>query len=127
MSGTFRITEPNSSTIALWPSDPLYKRWTPQQIGTRGTREPIFAAVWRFECDFGPMPSSEIGPFFERRFIAGGLYFLTAVHPITNALVSFTGVAIQEVAFDYNDVERNAWVDGVRVAFSVNMFATGTP
>lgn len=126
MSGTFRISQPASSTLQLFPEDPLYKRWTPQQVGTRGTREPIFAAIWRFECDFGPMPTSEVSPFFERRFISGGLYNCVFPHPQSGALVGFTGVAILESSFDWTDVERNSWTDGFRIAFSVNLYATGT-
>lgn len=72
MSGTFQLSQPSSSTMQIFPEDPLYKRWIPTQVATRGTREPIFAAIWRFECDFGPQPSSDVGSFFERRFIAGG-------------------------------------------------------
>lgn len=95
-------------------------------MGVRGTREPIFSAIWRFECEFGPSPSSDIGPFFERRFIAGGLYNCMFPHPITSQLVGFTGVSIDESSFDWTDVERNSWTDGFRIVFGVNLYATGT-
>lgn len=126
MSGTFRLSQPASSTLQLFPSDPIAKRWIPTQVATRGTREPIFSSIWRFEMDFGAMASADALPFFERRFIAGGLYNGYLPHPNTAALVGFTGIAIEEVGFDWTDVERNSWTDGLRVVLSVNLYATGT-
>ena len=125
MSGTFQLSLPNSNTMQQFPDDPLTKRWSSQQVGTRGTREPIFAAIWRFEMQFSTLESSNM-KFWESRFIAGGLYNAILPHPITSQLVGFTGVSITDSSFDWNDVERNSWVDGFRVVLGVNLYATGS-
>lgn len=111
--------------MELFPFDPLVKRWVPQRVGTSGVGEPIFAAFWRLEMGFGSMASSE-AKYFERRFIAGGLYNAVLPHPITAALVGFTGTAIEDFSFEWNDVERNSWADNVSLSLRVNLYATGS-
>lgn len=125
MSGTFRISQPASSTMELFPADPLTKRWAPQRVGTGGSGAPIFAAFWRIEMGFGSLPYSD-AKFFESRFVAGGLFSAYLPHPTSGALVGFTGTAIEDFSFQWNDVERNSWVDDARLTMRVNLFATGS-
>lgn len=125
MSGTFRLSLPNSSTMQLFPDDPIAKRWTPTRVATGGQGEPIFAAFWQVELSFGSMSRTD-NSFFESRLVAGGLYNFVGVHPITGQLVGFTGTAIEDYSFEFNDVERNSWVDNPVLRLRVNLYATGS-
>ncbi|MEE9365453.1 MAG: hypothetical protein V3W44_02100 [Dehalococcoidales bacterium] len=110
----------------LFPTDPLTKRWSAQQVGRRGTREPIFANVQRLEMDFGTLRTQAESDFFESRFSAGGLYVAVLPHPVGGVLTQFTGVAVEDYSFEFTDVEQNFWADSARLALSVPMSATGT-
>lgn len=124
MSGTFQLSQPASSTMQLFPFDPLTKRWQAQRVATSGVGEPIFSAFWLVELGFESMASSDMS-FFESRFVAGGLFTSVLAHPITAALVRFTGTAIEDVSYSFTDVERNSWVDSLTVTLKVNLRATG--
>ena len=125
MSGTYRISESASSTMALFPSDPLTKSPRLQRIATGGQGEPIFAAFFQWDFNWEYLPRSE-ALFFESRYIAGGLYNAVLPHPKTGVLTGFTGVAIENVDYTLNDVERDSWVESLSVQLRVNFYATGT-
>lgn len=126
MSGTYQLSQFGTSTMELFPKNPLTKRWARQQIATGGTRKPIFSDIWTFESTFGMLQVDGEASFFESRFIAGGLYNAVLPHPITGNLTGFTGVAISAVDYTFTDVSRDFWAEGSRMALSVNIFATGT-
>lgn len=126
MSGTYQLSEYNSATMALYPQNPISKRWTASKIATGGTREPIFSNFWNVELSFGTLKVQGESDFFESRFIAGGLYQAILPHPISGALVGFTGTSIEEVSFDFSDVDRDYWAEGARIVLGVNLRATGT-
>jgi hypothetical protein len=125
MSGTYQINQPGSSTQALFPSNPLSKSPRLQRVGTSGAGSPIFAAFFIWDFNWGPGPRSDVS-FFESRYINGGLYNCVLPHPITGNLTGFTGVAIEDVSYTFNDVERDSWYDNLRVSLRVNLYATGT-
>jgi hypothetical protein len=126
MSGTYQISQIGSSTMALWPSNPLTKTPRLNRVGTSGAGAPIFAAFFTWDFGWSAEARANVAPFFESRYIAGGLYNALLPHPITGALVGFTGVAIEDVSYTINDVERDSWVDGYRVTLRVNLYATGS-
>lgn len=127
MSGTYQISLPNSSTMQQFSCNPLSKRWLAERIGTGGQREPIFASFWQLEMNFSILEVRGESDFFMSRFVAGGLYNAYLPHPISGALVGFTGVSIESVDFGFADVERDRWTeDGYRVVLGVNLYATGT-
>lgn len=120
MSGTFKLDS------ALFPRDPLAKRWTPQEVGRRGTREPIFTDIWRLEMDFGTLETVGEHDFFMSRFIAGGLYPATLPHPINAQLTNFTGVSIESYEATFGDVDHNYYAEGARLVLGVDIRATGS-
>ncbi len=111
---------------AYFPTDPLNKRWAAQEVGRRGTREPIFSDIWRLEMDFGTLQTQGEHDFFMTRYITGGLYVAQLPHPITGLLVGFTGVSIESYEATFNDVQQNYWAEGARLVLGVNIQATGT-
>lgn len=125
MSGTYSIAAIGSSIQAQFPANPLTKSPRLQRVGTSGAGGPIFAAFFTWDFGWGPGPRSDV-TFFESRYINGGLYNALLPHPITGALVGFTGVAIDDVSYTFNDVERDSWYDSLRVTLRVNLYATGT-
>lgn len=127
MSGTYQLSAYGApGTMSLFPQNPLAKRWSAQRIGTGGTREPIFSNFWQLELSFDTLQVQGESDYFESRYIAGGLYNAILPHPITGALVGFTGTAIEDVSFEFNDVDRDYWAEGSRVVLNVNLTATGT-
>lgn len=125
MSGTYQISAPASSTLSLFPENPLTKTPRLNRLGTSGAGAPIFAAFFQWDFGWGPGPRSDVS-FFESRYIAGGLFNAVLPHPITGNLTGFTGVAIEDVSYTFNDVERDSWYDSLRVSLRVNLYATGT-
>lgn len=125
MSGTYQLSQIGSSTMAQFPSNPLTKTPRLQRVGTTGAGGPIFAAFFQWDFGWGPGPRSEM-TFFESRYINGGLYNALLPHPITGNLTGFTGVAIDNFDYTFNDVERDSWVDGYRLSLRVNLYATGS-
>ena len=125
MSGTYQISQSNSSTLQLFPENPLTKTPRLQRLATSGVGAPIFSSFFLWDFGWGPGPRSDI-TFFESRFVAGGLYNCYLPHPITGAMVGFTGVAIEQFDYTFNDVERDSWVDSYRLSLRVNLYATGT-
>lgn len=125
MSGSYAISAISSPTLSLFPETPLSKSPRLNRLATSGAGAPIFAAFFQWDFNWGPGPRSDV-TFFESRYIAGGLYNALLPHPITGALVGFTGVAIDDVSYTFNDVERDSWYDSLRVTLRVNLFATGT-
>jgi hypothetical protein len=112
--------------MELMPENPLNKSPRLNRLATSGAGAPIFAAFFQWDFGWGADARANVAPFFESRYIAGGLYNCLLPHPITGALVGFTGVAIEDVNYTINDVERDSWVDGYRVTLRVNLFATGS-
>lgn len=78
------------------------------------------------ELNFSSLEVQGESSFFESRFIAGGLYNAILPHPVTGALVGFSGTSIEETTFEFNDVDRDFWADGTRVVLGVCLRATGT-
>jgi hypothetical protein len=126
MSGTYQISQIGSSTMALWPSNPLTKTPRLNRVGTSGAGAPIFAAFFTWDFGWGAETRASVSDFFYSRYTAGGLYNAILPHPITGNLTGFTGVAIENVDYNINDVGRDSWVDGYRVTLRVNLYATGT-
>lgn len=127
MSGSYQLSAISSSTMSLFPQNPLNKRWQSTRVGTGGQREPIFAAFWQLEMNFSILETRGESDYFMSRFIAGGLYNAYLPHPITGRVVGFTGVSIEEVSLSWMDVDRDSWTeDGYRVMLGVNLYATGT-
>lgn len=125
MSGTYKISAIGSSSLSIFPSNPLTKSPRLNRLGTSGAGAPIFGAFFQWDLGWGPGPRSEI-TFFESRYIAGGLFNAVLPHPITGNLTGFTGVAIEDFSYTFNDVERDSWVDSYRLTLRVNLYATGT-
>jgi hypothetical protein len=125
MSGSYQLSAIGSSTMSLWPSNPLTKTPRLNRLATSGAGAPIFAAFFQWDFGWGPGPRSDMS-YFESRYIAGGLYNAILPHPITGALVGFTGVAIEDVSYTLGEVERDSWYDSLRVTLRVNLYATGT-
>ena len=126
MSGTYQLSQFGSSTMELFPKNPLVKRWGRTQVAIGGTREPVFSNIWTFESTFGMLQVNSEASFFESRFISGGLYNAVLPHPITANLTGFTGVAILSMDYSFTDVNRDFWAEGSRLVLGVNLFATGT-
>lgn len=126
MSGTYQISAIASSTMALFPENPRSKNPRLQRVGTSGAGAPIFAAFFIWDLGWDAEARANASNFFMGRHIAGGLYNAVLPHPITGNLTGFTGVAIEDVNYTINDVERDSWVDGYRISLRVNLFATGT-
>lgn len=126
MSGTYQISHIASSALQAFPENPISKSPRLNRLATSGAGAPIFAAFFQWEFSWSAESRSNVAPFFMGRYIAGGLYNCLLPHPITGALVGFTGVAIESVDYTINDVERDTWVDGYRVSLRVNLYATGT-
>lgn len=126
MSGTYQLSEYNSPTMALFPHNPISKRWTPNRIATRGDRSPIFSAVWQLELGFGTLETLAESSFFETRFRQGGQYHAVLPHPDTGQLTGFTGVAIEDYQYELGDIDADYWALNPRLVLSVNLTATGT-
>ena len=120
MSGTYQLDS------QLFPRNPLFKTWTPEQVGRRGTREPIFSDVWRLELQFSTLETIGEHDFFISRFIAGGLYNAVLPHPITGLETSFTGVSIESYQGPFSDVESDFWAENPRLTLGVDIRATGS-
>lgn len=125
MSGTYSISHIGSSTLAQFPENPLSKSPHLNRVATSGAGAPIFAAFFTWDFSWGPGPRSEV-TFFESRYVAGGLFNALLPHPITGALVGFTGVSLESVDYTLNDIERDSWYDSLRVTMRINLYATGS-
>jgi hypothetical protein len=120
MSGTYELDN------ALFPRNPLVKTWTPDQVGRRGTREPIFTDIWRLELQFSTLETIGEHNFFMTRFMAGGLYDATLPHPTTGQLTSFTGVSIESYRAPFNDIDSDGWAENPTLVLGVDIRATGS-
>jgi hypothetical protein len=103
MSGTFQLDS------ALFPRDPLTKRWTRQRVATGSQGEGIFIDFWQLEMRFGTLDTQGESDFFMDKFLAGGLHDAVLPHPEDGSLQSFTGVAIANYTFSFGDVDRDAF------------------
>jgi hypothetical protein len=121
MSGTFQLDG------QLFPTDPIRKRWSREEVARSGVGEGIYPAFWRLELEFPTLDNPDESSFFYDRWTAGGLHSAVLPHPRTGQLVGFTGVNIAEWAYDINDVDANTWGEGPRLTLDhVSMSATGT-
>lgn len=113
---------------ADFPIDPLTKRWSRQQVQTGGAGEPIYSAFWQCELNFTHLDVSGEVSFFEAAWLSGGLHTATLPHPKTGGMVGFTGVAITDFGYSFNDVESDSWTEsGPRLVLShISLSATGT-
>ncbi|GAG01430.1 unnamed protein product, partial [marine sediment metagenome] len=94
--------------------DPLSKRWARQSIATTGVGEPLYSDFWLVELSWGNMEIADVS-FFEGRWLAGGLHTAVLPHPETGIMTGFTGVAILDVNYEYQDVDEDNWAGGVRM------------
>lgn len=121
MSGTFQLDG------TLFPKDPLIKRWTRQRIAASGVGEPIYTAFWQIEMTFGLLDAADEVSYFEDKWLTGGLYTAVLPHPKTGQLVGFTGVAISDFTYEFNDFDSNAWAEGSQLTLThINLSATGS-
>ena len=121
MSGTYKIDG------ILFPQNPIAKRWQRQPIDTRGVGETIYSDFWQIELSFGALEVADEMSFLETRWLTGGLHTAVLPHPQTGQLVSFTGVNIQDVSFEFTDVDSDYWADGGRALLNhISLSATGT-
>lgn len=121
MSGTYELDG------TLFPTNPLEKRWARRQVGTSGVGAPIFGPYWEFEMQFGTLKAATENAYFMAYYLTGGLHTVKVPHPFDGSLTTFTGVAIKEADFRFDDIERDSWAVGSRVVFShINLTATGT-
>ena len=119
-TGTFKLDG------EFFPTDPIAKRWGRDDVASSGVGESVYAAFWRLELSFPLLESDQLA-FFHDRWTAGGLHTAVLPHPRTGQLVGFTGVNIQDWAFEFNDVEQNKWGEGPRLVLGhISMSATGS-
>lgn len=121
MSGTYQIDG------ILFPKNPLSKRWQRSAIATTGVGESIYSDFWQIELSFGALKVADEMSFLEDRWLTGGLHTAVLPHPETGSLTSFTGVNIQDVSFEFTDVDSDYWADGGRTLINhISLSATGT-
>jgi hypothetical protein len=120
MSGSYQLGG------SLFPTNPLTKTWTAEQVGRRGTREPILSSIWRLELQFSTLQAIGQHDFFMSRFISGGLYTAVLPHPITGQLTNFTGVSIDAYQGPFTDVDSDGWSENPRLTLTVDIQATGS-
>lgn len=120
MSGSYKLGG------ALFPRNPLTKTWTPDMVGRRGTREPIFSDIWRLELQFSTLQTAGEHDWFMSRFITGGLYTAVLPHPTTGQLTGFTGVSIESYQGPFFDVDSDGWAENPRLMLGVDLRATGS-
>lgn len=121
-TGTFEIDGD------LFPKDPLRKRWIPpRRVGTKGGGAGVYTAFWRCELSFGTLDAGQENSFFVSKFASGDLHTVKLPHPWSSQLVTFTGAALEEISFEFDDTDNNKWAIGSRVVFGhINLMATGT-
>lgn len=120
MSGTYELDE------QLFTKNPLRKRWTRDEIASRGTGESIFAAFWTLDLEFSTFDTEDTD-FFFGRWYTGGLHTAVLPHPKTGHLTLFTGVNIKNVEYTFTDVDSDSWADGARMTLDhINLAATGS-
>ena len=112
MSGTFQLDG------QLFPRDPLTKRWIRERAATQGPGEGIYIELQRLEMRFGTLATAEESNFFMDKFLAGGLHTAVLPHPETGSLQTFTGVAISDYGFSFNEVDRDSYALNPRLILS---------
>lgn len=103
MSGTFQLDG------ALFPRDPLTKRWTRQRVATDSQGEGVFVDLWRLEMRFGTLDTIGESDYFMNKFLASGLHSAVLPHPEDGSLQTFTGVAIANYSFSFGDIDRDGY------------------
>lgn len=126
MSGTYQITLPDSTTLELFPKNPIVKRYTPARLATKGNRVPLFSAFWQVDFNFGTLETESESSFFETRLIQGGLYNAVLPHPVTGNLTNFTGVTIENYVYELGDIDADYWALNANLTLGINLAATGT-
>ena len=120
MSGTYQLDG------ELFPQNPIAKRWSRQPIAVAGAGETIYSAFWQIELSFGILDTTTDVPFFEGKWLGGGLHTAVLPHPETAQLVQFTGTNIQDFSYELNDVDSDGWAEGGRLIINhINLGATG--
>lgn len=121
MSGTYKLDG------NLFTENPIAKRWSRQPIDTTGVGEAIYSDFWQLELSFGALKVVDEMSFFMTRWLAGGLHTAVLPHPATGHLTGFTGTNIQDVSFEFTDIDSDYWADGGRVILNhISLSATGT-
>jgi len=128
MSGTYQLSTPGGgvNTLALFPEQPLTKRWQRQQIAIGGESESLYSAFWQLELGFGTLKVSDEASFFMSRFVSGGLFYATLPHPVVPLQVTFSGVNIADFSYEFGDTDSDSWALNPRLTLDVNISATGT-
>lgn len=122
MSGTYELDG------QLFPQNPIEKIWTRTQIGVSGIGSPIFGPFWTMEARFDRLNADGENSFFMAHYLNGGLHTVKLPHPYDGSLTQFTGVALADVSFAFDDIDRDSYAVGSRVVFGhINILATGTP
>lgn len=121
MSGTYKLDG------TLFPKNPISKRWTRQVIDTTGVGESIYSDFWQIELTFGALKVADEMSFLENAWLTGGLHTAVLPHPVTGHLTGFTGTNIQDVSFEFTDVDSDYWAEGGRALLNhISLSATGT-
>lgn len=121
MSGTYQLDG------ALFPKNPIAKRWRREKVADSGVGESIYTAFWQLELEFPTLDAPDEGSFFYDRWTAGGLHTAVLPHPRTGQLVGFTGVDIVDWVFEFDDIDRDNWDTSPRMVLGhISMSATGT-
>jgi len=121
-TGTYKLDD------LFFPTDPIAKRWARQPVGEiSGVGESIYTDFWQLELEFPTLESSAQASFFYDRWMTGGLHTALLPHPRSGQLVGFTGVNIEDWAFEFDDVEQEYWAQGPRLVLNhISMSATGS-
>lgn len=112
MSGTFQIDG------NLYPRDPLTKTWQRQRTATGGQGEGIFIDFWQLDMRFGTLDLIGESDFFMDKFLEAGLHTVVLPHPEDGSLQTFTGVAIADYSFSFNDIDRDVWAVNPRLVMT---------
>lgn len=121
MSGTFQLDS------ELFPKDPLFKRWTRAQVGVAGTGEGIYSNFWSITLNFGILDMASEVPYFENKWLSGGLHTAVLPHPQTGVLTGFTGTNIRDFSYELNDIDSNSWATNPTLTIDhISLSATGT-
>lgn len=121
MSGTYKLDG------ILFTQNPIAKRWSRQAVAVSGVAEAIYSDFWQIELSFGDLETNPDIAYLETRWLAGGLHTAVLPHPQTGHLTGFTGVNIQDIGYEFTDVDSDGWANGTRMMLNhISLSATGT-